>query len=209
MNMYLSSLLLYFIVTTTTASPLFRSSETDNNATSYIYDGYPQRQELETYSQYLLVHLKATGALSTVNLALWNRKFDNEQEASQAAEEYLVHKSSEVARGCQADYRYNYNKYRFPSTIITVECNRTRNYCDATEEAWPTSGSCLGDKYYLTTLLFQPDIVPLSSSVHEQHTGAQIVEEASGEFEPAFEDLAGKWEFHTALVNRGCLCLAK
>lgn len=213
MNMHLSSLLLCVIVSathkTSTASPLYRPDDTDSNSTNY-YDGYPEKQQLETYSRFLLGHFKVTGALSTANLALWNRKFDNENEASQAAAEYLLHKGGEITRGCLASYRYDYNKYRFPSTIIVVDCNSTRNYCDATQEDWPTSGSCLGHTFYLTTLIFQPDPSPLFGSVdQEQHTGVQMEDGASGEFGQKFEDLTGKWSFETKLENKGCLCLAK
>lgn len=226
MNMHLQNLLTCFIVLAsykisqhrTAGSPLLhpQSSQVDtelegtSNSTSY-YDGYPQRVQLERHSQYLLGYLRESRALSTINLAMWDKHFDNEQEAREAVDKYLEHKSREVSKGCSASYRLDYNKYRFPATIIVVECNKTRNYCDATQESWSTRGSCVGEQYYLTTLIFRPDT---PAPFLQQHTGAQIIgEEGSGELEhntgDSIDHLTGHWGFHTTIMSRRCLCLAK
>lgn len=201
-----------------TASPILSSdvveSGSQDNATSY-YEGYPQRGELENYSLYLLGHLQGSRALSSLNLALWNQHFHSKEEACNAVSHYLqqrrsekLHSGREPSRGCEATYKCDYDKYRFPSTLINVDCDSTASYCHTTQDNWPVRGSCLGDQYYLTTLKFMPDRAPLSP----QEAGVSDIE-ISGDGDLGIHTetsaITGRWIFQTSLRNKSCLCLAK
>ena len=210
---YLWTLLLHCIVWAsykTTATPLAIAADAEEPSTQptpTYYDGYPQRDQLELYSLYLLSRLRANRDITSINMALWNQTFRNEQEAKKGVEDYLLEQqltwSQEVTVGCQANYKYDYNKYRFPSTLIAVDCNSTKLYC-VTAHGEP-GGDCLGDKFFLTTLLFEPD--QTAPAVPEQQdTGGQVfIDEASGD--SPNEDIPGRWTFRNTLVNKGCLCL--
>ena len=218
---HLPSLLILLIVQTpylshykATASPLSIAVESDNdNATSY-YEGYPEREELEKYSLYLLGHLQGSRALSTVNLALWNQHFRDEEQACAAVQQFLGVKQRteshrDSSRGCQATYQCDYDPYRFPSTIINIACDASsRGYCQTTQDSWQVRGTCLGDQYYLTTLKFVRDPTPQPSEVE----GASEVESVSGDGDRGMElrpeDMTGRWTFRTSLMNKACLCLS-
>lgn len=214
MNMHLPSLLIFFFVQTsyishhkTTASPLlFPRTAAENGTSPGYYDGYPQRQVLENKSLYLLGHLQGSRALSTTNLALWDRHFSSEEEAREAVEEFLEQQSrggsssKETHRGCAATYSCDYDKYRFPSTIINIHCDSTRSFCETTQDNWPVRGSCLGDQYYLTALQFVPDPTPPS---------VQVDDDGSGAAQWTDQDITGSWIFQTSIRNKGCLCLSK
>lgn len=202
---------------TVIASPLLspRSSETENNSSTSYYDGYPQRTELENYSLYLLGHLRGSRALSTTNLALWNRHFDGREEACEAVDAYVKQMTSTDSNGgCRASYRCDYEQFRFPATIIVVDCDSTIGYCQTTQKNWPVRGSCLGDQYYLTTLKFLPDTVQIAPA-ETGNDGTVETSNHEGSGEPSLttdsnvEDIKGRWAFQTTLQNKGCLCLSK
>ena len=214
MNMHLPSLLIFFFVQTsyishhkTTASPLL-FPRAENGSSPDYYEGYPQREVLENKSLYLLGHLQGSRALSTTNLALWDGHYSDEEEACEAVKEFLEQQSKressnkETHRGCAATYTCDYNRYRFPSTIININCDSTRSFCETTQDNWPVRGSCLGDQYYLTTLQFVPD--PASPSVQDS---TRVDDDGSGS--QSDQDITGSWIFQTSLRNKGCLCLSK
>ena len=178
------------------------------NATSY-YEGYPQKQKLARYVPYLLGHLQGSRALSSINLALWKEHHDSEQEACAAVNSYLTQQRTlgDVGEnGCRATYHCNFNKDRFPSTLIDVDCYSTRSYCVKTQNNQQVRGYCSANQYYLTTLKFVRD--PTQASPQESPTGAQE-RDGSGlktDLEPEEEEIRGSWWFQTSLSNKGCLC---
>ncbi len=181
---------------------------------SYL-DGYPQSQELEPYAQDLIRYLQHSHALSSINLALWNRHYDNEEHACNAVDAFLKQRDpeaqklrSEIGKGCEETYRCDYDKHRFPSTLIAVECGSNgHRTCQTTQDNWPVRGACLGDQYYLYTVKFLPD-TPIS--VHQEEQVSNInAESGDGESNQNNEEhIQGRWTFQTSLTNRGCLCIS-
>ena len=184
--------------------------ELQNNPSSRSYlDGYPQEQDLEHYVQYLLSYLEHSQALSTINLALWNQHYDNREQACGAVDAFVKQRnlsaediSSETDRNCKETYRCDYDRYRFPSTIITVECGSA--VCYTMEDNWPARGACLGDQYYLTTLKFIPDT---PTSVQPEQVNKDDVSGDGESNQINEEDIEGRWAFQSSLANRGCLCI--
>lgn len=227
MNMqHLRRLLIILIVQTSyisqraAASPIVNPRSVveflSENGTSY-YEGYPQKQKLERYAPYLLGHLQGSRALSSINLALWKEHHGSEQAACAAVDDYLrqQRKLGEVGgNGCRATYHCNFNKDRFPSTLIDVDCHSTRSYCVRRQNNQQVRGYCSADHYYLTTLKFLRDPPqvsvqdPTQASSQESPTGAQE-RDGSGlktGLEPEEEEIKGSWWFQTSLSNKGCLC---
>lgn len=233
MNMqYLSLLIFVFAQTSyinhykTAASPILypRSTVADqqrngNASSRNYYDGYPQKEELKKNLPYLLNNLRGSHALSAINLALWNTHYEDEEKACEAVDVYLKERSRDESssnRICEASYRCDFDKYRFPSTIIAVDCDD--GYCETTEEDdWQVRGSCLGDQYYLYTMKFFPDPLPPPVVVEQVSAEVETVSDgASGEGglgigrdEDESKEIKGKWAIQSSIRKKGCLCLAK
>ena len=195
------------------ASPLLPSdvvkSGPDNNSSTSYYEGYPQRSELEKLSLYLLGHLQGSRALSTINLAFWNQHFDSEEEACQAVDQYLQPRRDEADKSsdCEATYKCDFNKYRFPATIIDVDCESALGYCRTTQNNWPVRGSCTGDQYDLTTLQFIRNHAPLAPISMREVTSTDESETSGDGDQARPEDIPGRWVFQSSVRNKNCLCL--
>ena len=170
---------------------------------SYL-DGYPQKQALENYAHYLLIILQRSDALSNINLALWNKHFDNEDQACSAVDEFIRKRAEDfrvqTGRGCKETYRCDYDSYRFPSTLIAVDCaSNDGSYCSKTEDR-PARGACIGDQYGLHTLRFIPD-----SPIPVEQRQVNSFNAASGVGESNHEQ--GRWAFQRTTTVKGCICV--
>lgn len=190
----------------TTALPAFFPE--DDQGRNYSLDGYPQQQALENYAYYLLITLQHSSALSSINLALWNQNFANQEQACSAVDTFLRERAEEdfpveTGRGCRETYRCDYDRYRFPSTLIAVECGSVDgSFCRKTENR-PTRGVCLGDQYGLHTLKFIPDNPEPAAAAHQVIVSN---DGASGNGESNHHE-EGRWGFQRTATNKGCLCV--
>ena len=208
-------LVLHIINNGMTAPPaLFPVEENQPPSKSYL-DGYPQRQQLEQYVPYLLSYLRRSGDLSTINLALWNHSFDNKQQACEAVSAYLEKRhlggaQDSSSKHCNETYVCDYDEYRFPATLIAVQCGGGGGggdgdgYCSTTRGNWPVLGTCLGDQYYLNTMQFIPDTPPALPVIQQVN---HVASSGDGESnQNSAEPVQGRWAFQTTFTNKACLC---
>lgn len=212
MNMYLlghSQLFIFFIVQSfshhkTSGVPLLarRSITSQNsgsnriNASSNFYDQYPQQEELKKYLPFYLGYLRTSYPRSNINLALWNRYFEGEEEACAAVQEYTEDLRRSTT-GCETRYECNYDENRIPSTLISISCGD--GACISREYSQPARGSCFGDQLFLNTMKFVPSMSAEQNRTELEGSGGE-------ELRP---NRKGRWGFETIPLNQRCICLAK
>ncbi len=175
------------------------ASSTDND----FYRGYPQQEEMKDKLPYLLAHLEATDSLSLVNLALWKTRYSSQEEACSAVDKYT--RKLEQAGSCRPSYSCDYDKDRFPSTLIAMKCGES--YCGTTNYGYPVRGSCLGKQSFIMTLKFEEE----QEEEEESQEGSSGDEDDGGEMHHDANDLErkGTWIHERLNFSSRCSCRAK
>lgn len=175
-----------------------QSAEISNSSD---YAGYPQQDELRRYRPFLMASLRGSRSLDTVNFALWGNQYSNKNEACDAVQRLVTEvqkNTSNISGGCTTKYNCDYNRNRFPQTLIAIECN---GICETTSYEFPTRGTCIGRQRYVNILTFVPDEVTT--------TRTENIEGSGSDDSLSINDEQGEWIFQTISINQSCVCLAK
>ena len=126
-----------------------------------------------------------------IPLHFWNHSFENREEACAAVDAFMA---TTEDNGCQSSYECDYDKGRWPSTLISLQCSRN-TLCRATPYTSYPRESCSKREYYLTVAQFQED--KSVSSLQQP--------ELPGERQTGNE-LKGQWKRKRIIKTVKCFC---
>lgn len=145
-------------------------------------------------------------SLAVAALALMYQKFENQEEACAAVDSLtanITRDRDETQReSCQSEYVCDYNKGRWPSTLINVNCSYMYSPCRATPYNSPPRETCLRSQKRIKVASFQED------TQQESSLDTELEGSATGSTHKNTE-IKGRWVRDYLMITTQCFCSAK
>lgn len=175
--------------------------QTQDDRKSY-YSDYPNLDNMKRLQSYITATFRDVSsgpADLALAVALWDQNFDNREEACAAVESTVANNVGEQSESesCQPTYRCDYDKGRWPSTLIDVNCSY--HPCRATSYNSPARDTCWGPQQTIPIVKFQQET---------QQASLDAMAESS-ESEDTKIEMSGKWAIETFPLTTVCFCSAK
>ena len=185
-----------------TSSVVVQNQDSSRN----YYDDDSKLEDMERLQSYITPNLRymsseefSTGSGLALALALWDQNFENGEEACAAANSTIAREGSK-GEFCQPNYRCDYNKGRWPSTLIHVNCSYSA--CRATPYKSPPMESCWGPQQVIPIVIFQQETQVSLDTMTE-------LEERVDERTHTKMEIKGRWVIRNFPLTTHCFCSAK